>query len=62
MILIADAFNLLNERDPTWYDVCSESSFGSPNPNFGQPVFGCADRLNAFQTPRAIRLGARFEW
>jgi hypothetical protein len=62
VILLADAFNLLNDRDPTWYDVCSESNFLAANPNFGQPLFGCAANTNAFQPPRSIRLGARFEW
>jgi hypothetical protein len=62
VILLADVFNLTNDTDPTWYDVCSESNFLAPNPNFGQPLFGCAANTNAFQPPRSIRFGARFEW
>jgi carboxypeptidase family protein len=62
VILLADVFNLTNDTDPTWYDVCSESNFLAANPNFGQPLFGCAANTNAFQPPRSIRFGARFEW
>jgi hypothetical protein len=62
VVLLADVFNLINDRDPTWYDVCSESNFLARNPNFGQPLFGCAANTNAFQAPRTIRFGARFEW
>jgi hypothetical protein len=62
LILLADAFNLTNDQDPNWYDVCSDVGFGSANPNFGQPVFGCVANTNAFKAPRSIRFGARFEW
>jgi hypothetical protein len=62
LILLADVFNLTNDRDPTWYDVGTEASFLSPNPNFGQPLFGVGANTNAFQAPRSFRLGARFEW
>jgi hypothetical protein len=62
LILLADVFNLANDQDPTWYDVGTESNFGVPNPNFGQPLLGVAANINAFQAPRSIRFGARFEW
>jgi hypothetical protein len=62
VILLADVFNLANDQDPTWYDVDSEASFLSPNPNFGQPLFGGSANINSFKPPRSIRLGARFEW
>jgi len=62
VVLIADVFNLLNEQNPTWYDVDVEAALGSLNPNFGQPVNGGSANTNAFRTSRQIRLGARFEW
>ena len=62
LVLSADAFNVINNQNPNWYDVCSESNFLVANPNFGQPTFGCASDSNAFRAPRTIRLGARFEW
>ena len=62
VILLADVFNLTNDQDPTWYDVNYEASFGVLNPNFGQPLFGGSANTNAFQAPRSIRFGARFEW
>jgi hypothetical protein len=62
VILLADVFNLTNDTDPTWYDVGSEVNFLVPNPNFGQPLFGVGANTNAFQPPRTIRFGARFEW
>ena len=62
LILLADVFNLTNDQDPTWYDVNYESNFLVLNPNFGQPLFGGSANTNAFQAPRSIRFGARFEW
>jgi hypothetical protein len=62
VVLLADVFNLTNDQDPTWYDVNSESNFLVRNPNFGQPLFGGSANTNAFQAPRSIRFGARFEW
>jgi len=58
----ADVFNLLNSRDPITYDTWSEVQFGVPNPDFGKPAtFGGAQQ-DAFETPRQVRLGARFQW
>ena len=62
LILLADVFNVFNDQDPTWYDVNTESNFLVANPNFGQPLFGGSANTNAFQLPRQIRFGARFEW
>jgi len=62
VILLADVFNLLNDQDPTWYDVNYEASVLVLNPNFGQPLNGGSANTNAFQAPRSIRFGARFEW
>lgn len=62
ILLLLDAFNLFNRTSATNYDNCSDSGFGSTNPNFGQPTNGCVSRFASFQAPRGIRLGARFEW
>jgi len=62
LALLADVFNLLNRRDPITYDTYTESSFGVPNPDFGKAAaFGGAQQT-AFETPRQILLGARFQW
>jgi hypothetical protein len=61
-ILSADIFNLLNSQNPTWYDVYHDAGYLVPNPNFGQALFGGNGSLPAFQTPRQIRVGARFDW
>jgi hypothetical protein len=60
-ILLADVFNLFNDRSAIQYDNFTDLTVGTPNPNFGQPAR--ADVTSApFRSPRAIRLGARFEW
>jgi hypothetical protein len=62
LVLLADAFNLLNRQRPTFYDNWTEITFGVPNPNFGQPADIGGGLQTSFHTPRQIRLGARFEW
>jgi hypothetical protein len=62
VILSADAFNLLNNQNPTWYDVYHDRGFGVPNPNFGEALVPGTSLLTAYRTPRQIRIGARFEW
>jgi hypothetical protein len=62
-VLMADAFNLFNQHRTIGYDNYVETSFGAPNPNFGQrvsAVLGGAPAL--IQTPREIRLGVRLEF
>jgi outer membrane receptor protein involved in Fe transport len=54
LVLLADAFNLFNQQRVLDYDNYTEISFDVPNPNVG--------RIIAYQTPRTIRLGARFEF
>ena len=61
LVLVADAFNLLNDRDPVSYDPGTEVIFGVPNPDFGTPR-NPADPTSPFETPRQVRLGARLEW
>jgi hypothetical protein len=61
VVLVGDAFNLLNDSDPVSYDPGTEVSFGVPNPNFGTPR-NPADPTSPFEIPRQVRLGARLEW
>jgi hypothetical protein len=62
VILAADAFNLFDRQEPTNYDSYTELAFQVPNSNFGQPISVGGGRFTSFQTPRQIRVGARFEW
>jgi hypothetical protein len=61
VVLIADVFNLLNTQRITDYNNYTETSFGSLNPDFGQP-YSAVLGLPAYQTPRQVRLGARLEF
>lgn len=60
--LLADGFNLLNRQEPENYDYCSDVNFTVSNPDFGAPSNGCIQHVPSFAAPRAIRIGARFEW
>ncbi len=63
LVLLADVFNVMNRREALNYDNWTQRSFsGGENLNFGQPVNGGNSSFPAFQTPRQVRLGARFEW
>ena len=48
--MLADVFNLFNQRRVTGYDYLTEL----PDQNFGQVV--------SYQVPRTVRFGARFEF
>ena len=61
LVLVADVFNVLDDRDPVSYDPGTEVAFGVPNPDFGMPQ-NPADATSPFETPRQVRLGARLEW
>ncbi len=61
VVLLADVFNVFNRQEPTDYDNWDETSFGVPNPDFGQPTAG-GSVFTAFQAPRQLRVGLRFEW
>jgi hypothetical protein len=61
LLLIADIFNVTNRQDPIDYDQNTQTAFNVTNPDFGQPK-APGGFLAQFQTPRQIRLGARFEW
>jgi hypothetical protein len=59
LTLIADVFNLLNLRTVVDYDNFTETTFGSPNPNFGLAT----SRVVAgpqYQAPAAMRFGIRY--
>ncbi|HVZ23588.1 MAG TPA: TonB-dependent receptor [Vicinamibacterales bacterium] len=62
--LMADVFNLFNQKTTLDYDNYTDLSFGAgPNPDFGKPIsnlFG--GRPPQFQTPIQLRVGARFSF
>ena len=62
VVLLADAFNLLNRQAATDYDTYVETDRDTLNPNFGYPTNGGGSLASGFQAPLRIRLGARFEW
>jgi len=62
IVLVADAFNLLNRQAATNYDTYVDQGFGSTNPNFGYPTNGGGSLAAGYVAPRRVRLGARFEW
>jgi hypothetical protein len=61
LTLLADAFNVFNIRRALDYNAATEISFDQPNVDFGtvtsQNIAG-----QMFQTPFALRVGARFGW
>jgi hypothetical protein len=63
LTLIADAFNVFNERRTLDYDTWTELTFGVRNRDFGAPVSQVStNALPQFQTPVQIRIGARFSF
>jgi hypothetical protein len=63
IVLLADVFNLFNKQTVLDYDNWTESTFGALNPNFGQPTTSVlGGNPPQLQTPRQIRVGARFEF
>jgi hypothetical protein len=58
--LLADIFNLFDQQIVQNYDNFTSLTFGGgPNPNFGQPTSQILAGPQ-IQTPRQIRVGARF--
>lgn len=53
LVLVVDVFNLLDGSAVTEYDQNTERDFGVLNPDYG--------RRTAYQSPRQVRLGLRFE-
>jgi hypothetical protein len=63
IVLLADIFNLFDSQTVLDYDNWTESTFGALNPNFGQPTTSVlGGNPPQIQTPRQIRIGARFEF
>jgi len=58
--LVADLFNLFNERKVTGYDQWTQLGFQVANPDFGLPVTELlSGRPPQFQAPFEMRVGAR---
>jgi hypothetical protein len=63
IVLLADVFNLFNKQTVLDYDNWTETTFGALNPNFGQPTTSVlGGNPPQLQTPRQVRVGARFEF
>jgi hypothetical protein len=63
LTLLADVFNVFNQKTTLMYDVATESTIGVENPDFGTPTSLTAiDAVPQFQAPFAMRLGVRFAW
>jgi hypothetical protein len=63
LTLIADVFNVFNQRRTLDYDTWTELSFGVPDPDFGAPISKVStNALPQFQTPFQLRIGARFSF
>jgi Carboxypeptidase regulatory-like domain/TonB dependent receptor/TonB-dependent Receptor Plug Domain len=62
--LLADIFNLFDQKTTLDYDNYTDLSFGAPaNVDFGTPTSNLfSGAPPQFQTPRQIRVGARFEF
>ena len=54
LVLLADVFNLFDRQSDLAYDDWTETSFGTPNADFGGILI--------YQTPRQVRVGLRFEF
>jgi hypothetical protein len=61
LTLVADVFNLLNDREPVSYLSATQGHFLEPEPDFGR-AYDPAELTSAFRAPRQVRLGARLEW
>lgn len=61
--LVADIFNLFNQRRVRIYSQNTQLGSGTPDPDLGKPVNTLLGGNPAqFQAPIAVRLGARFEF
>jgi outer membrane receptor protein involved in Fe transport len=61
LTLLADLFNLFDQKTVLDYDNFYESTFKALNPNFGQPVSSVIQGAQ-IQTPFTVRLGVRFNF
>lgn len=63
LTLIADIFNVFNERRTLDYDTWTELMYRAPNPDFGAPVSRISTNASPqFQTPLQVRIGGRFSF
>jgi hypothetical protein len=63
LTLLADVFNMFNQRRTLDYDSWTELGFGVPNPDFGKPISQIGTVSGPqFQTPIHVRVGARFSF
>jgi outer membrane receptor protein involved in Fe transport len=63
LTLMADVFNLFNEKRVLNYDQDTELNAGTPNPDFGKPVNSLLGGTPAqYQVPFTLRVGARFQF
>ena len=74
IVLLLDAFNLLDNQDPLMYDFRTETAFRALNPNGPLGANGAqplglavgaqrnANSFPAFRAPRALRFGVRYDW
>jgi hypothetical protein len=61
--LLADVFNLFNQRRVTSYDQNTQLANGPENPDFGKPISTVfAGNPPQFQSPFNMRVGVRFEF
>jgi len=61
--LLADVFNLFNQRRVTSYDQNTQLANGPENPDFGKPISTIfAGNPPQFQSPFNMRVGVRFEF
>jgi hypothetical protein len=63
LTLLADVFNLFDTQTVLMYDQWTQLTGPAPNPDFGAPITQVlAGAPPQFQTPRQLRLGARFSF
>jgi len=61
--LIADIFNVFNQRQTLDYDTWTELTYRVQNPDFGAPVSRVStNAFPQFQTPLQVRIGGRFSF
>jgi len=62
LMLAADVFNIFNTQTPLEYNNFFETTFGALNPDYGLRGSSGVVGGQQLQTPRQLRLGARFEF
>src|SRR5262249_5529913 len=63
LTLLADVFNLFNERRALSYDSWTQLDSLDPNPDFGKPVSQTQTVPGPqFQSPIQVRVGARYSF